>query len=343
MNNEFDFIAIGDIVVDAFINLKAAKTREEKGQTELCFSFADKVPYEWLEEISAVGNSANAGISASRLGLRTALVTNVGDDDRGRQCQQVLEEEKVSGNFIKINAGQKTNYHFVLLYQADRTILVKHTEFDYQLPKIGMPKWIYLSSLAENSLPYHDKIAQYLKENPEVNLTFQPGTFQMELGYEKLKEIYQRSKVFFCNVQEAKRILGEIQPTLIASFVGQEKQAVIIKLLQEMRKLGPEIVVITDGPDGAYADDGDKTLFVPMYPDLDKPIDRTGAGDAFASAFTGALVLEKNLEEALLWGPINSMSVVHFVGAREGLLTREKLEEYLKNAPENYKIKRLDK
>ena len=33
MNNNFDFIAIGDIVVDAFINLKSARVREENAAT----------------------------------------------------------------------------------------------------------------------------------------------------------------------------------------------------------------------------------------------------------------------------------------------------------------------
>ena len=343
MKNNFDFIAIGDIVIDAFINLKAAKVREENGQPELCLSFADKIPYEWVEVIPAVGNSANASVSASRLGLKSALITNIGADDDGRKCQQVLENEKVATDFVKIHTDEKTNYHFVLLYQADRTILVKHAEFDYQLPNIGTPKWIYLSSLAENSPPFHNKIAEYLKINPEIKLAFQPGTFQMELGYEKLKDIYKHTEVFFCNVQEAKRILGEIQPALIANLIGQEKEKVIIQLLTEMKKLGPKIVVITDGPDGAYTYNGEKILFVPMYPDQKEPLDRTGAGDAFASTFTSALANGKGQEEALLWGPINSMSVVQYVGAQKGLLTKEKLEEYLKNAPEDYKVSSIKK
>lgn len=341
MEKEFDFVAIGDIVIDAFINLKAARVREEKGHPELCFSFADKIPYNWLEVVSAVGNSPNASVSASRLGLRTALITNIGDDDYGRDCQRVLENEKVSCDFVKIHSGEKTNYHFVLLYKADRTILVKHTEYNYKLPDFGSPKWLYLSSLAKNSLPHHNEIAKYLKAHPEIKVSFQPGTFQMELGYEKLKEIYQVSQVFFCNVQEAKRILNDANPQILSKIIGQDKQTVIVKLLKEMRKLGPEIAVITDGPDGAYAYDGAKIFFVPMYPDQKEPADRTGAGDAFASAFTSALACGKSLEEALLWGPINSMSVVQYVGAQKGLLTRKKLEEYLKNAPEDYKVREI--
>ncbi len=336
--NDFDFVAIGDIVIDAFINLKAARVRDEKGRPELCLSFADKIPYNWVEVVAAVGNSANASVSASRLGLKSALVANIGADDNGRKCQEVLRNEKVATDFIKIHPNEKTNYHFVLLYEADRTILVKHAEFDYQLPDIKKPKWIYLSSLAENSLPFHNKITEYLKENPEIKLSFQPGTFQMELGYEKLKDIYQAAEIFFCNVQEAKRILGEIKPMILNDCLKIDKKKTIITLLNEMNKLGPKIVIITDGPDGAYAFNEGKTFFIPMYPDKRPPIDRTGAGDAFSSTVTSALACGKNLEEALLWGPINSMSVVQYVGAQKGLLTLEKIEEYLKNAPEEYKV-----
>jgi len=53
------------------------------------------------------------------------------------------------------------------------------------------------------------------------------------------------------------------------------------------------------------------------------------------------LALGKSPLEAFSWGPINSMSVIQYVGAQEGLLSREKLEEYLKNAPESYKTKKL--
>jgi len=80
---------------------------------------------------------------------------------------------------------------------------------------------------------------------------------------------------------------------------------------------------------------------MPMYPDPKPPVDRTGAGDSFSSTVTSALALGLSLPEALSWGPINSMSVVQYVGAQEGLLSREKLEEYLKNAPEDYKPEKI--
>lgn len=327
MAQEYDFIAIGDIVTDAFIRLKDASVHCDinRENCQLCVNFGDKVPYESVDVIRAVGNSANASVSASRLGLSSALVANIGNDLNGKECLETLEKEHVSTKFIKTHEDKETNYHYVLWYEDERTILVKHQEYKYSLPNIGNPKWLYLSSLAENSLSYHEEIEKYLKLHPTVKLAFQPGTFQMKLGKEKLSGLYKLSEIFFCNTDEAKRIL-------------EINESITIKdLIIKMSELGPKVVVITDGPKGAYAYDGNEIWFMPTYPDPKPPFERTGAGDAFASTFTSALALGMSIPQALSWGPINSMSVVQDIGAQRGLLTREKLEKLLKEAPENYK------
>jgi 2-dehydro-3-deoxygluconokinase len=108
-------------------------------------------------------------------------------------------------------------------------------------------------------------------------------------------------------------------------------------LMDTLHSYGPKIVVITDGPAGAYASDGKDRFKMPPYPDPKPPYERTGAGDAFASTFVAAIISGFNVEGALQWAPINSMNVVQHVGAQEGLLTETQMEEYLKNAPERYK------
>jgi sugar/nucleoside kinase (ribokinase family) len=328
-----DFVAIGDITTDAFIRLSGDDAEVEKDsegrKSHLCLNFGDKIEYDSVKEIPAVGNSPNAAVAAHRLGLKSALVSNLGDDYQGKNQIESLKREGVNTDLIKVHKDKPSNYHYVLWYEEERTILVKHHEYDYELPDIGSPKWVYLSSLGENSLSFHNLIAKYIKERPEVNLAFQPGTFQMRLGFEKLKDIYKASKLFFSNLQEAQRILET-----------DEKD--IKKLLSGMRELGPDIVVITDGPKGAFAYDGREVWSMPMYPDPAPPVDRTGAGDSFSATVTSALALGKNLPEALEMGPVNSMSVVQYVGAQEGLLGMEKLEQFLAQAPKNYKPTRIN-
>ncbi len=320
-----DFIAIGDIVSDAFIKLKDAHIHSDVNHEHqtITMAFGDKIPYHSVEVIPAVGNSANAAVSAARLGLSSALVTHVGSDLNGGEALMRLKEEDVSTEYVTIERGKKTNYHYVLWYGNDRTILVKHEEFAYKLPELKVPKWLYLSSLGETTLAYHDEIATYLKRNPEVKLAFQPGTFQLKLGFEKLGEIYKRSNILFCNVEEAERILG-------IDTLGTNE------LLKRLQQMGPKIVVITDGPKGAFAYDGVNIYQQLPYPDPKPPYERTGAGDAFASTTVAALVLGKDLSTALSWGAVNSMSVVQEVGAQKGLLSIEKIEEYLKSAPADF-------
>ena len=333
MSKQLDFLAIGDIVTDAFIRLHEASVNcnIDHDNCTISMPFGEKIPYESVTVLKSVGNSPNAAVSASRLGLSSGLVTDIGDDVNGDECLAELKKNKVSTKYVTVHHGIPTNYHYVLWYEDDRTILVKHEEYEYSLPRIGSPKWIYLSSMAENSLPYHLELEKYLKKHPEIKLAFQPGTFQMRFGFEKLRGLYEHTEVLFCNVGEAKKILK----------IDGKDHVEIKDLLERMHNLGPKIVCITDGPRGAYAFDGTVAWFMPPYPDPKPPYERTGAGDAFSSTFTIALALGKTLSEALMWGPINSMSVVQYVGAQKGLLTRDALEKFLKNAPGNYRPRKI--
>lgn len=334
MQERYDFVSIGDIVIDAFIELDEASAQVNKdpvtGRKTLSMNFGDKLPYKDVTVVNAVGNSPNAAVSAHRLGLETALVTNLGHDRWGKDCLDALRKENVHTDYVKVHEGKKTNYHYVLRYGAERTILIKHEQYPYVLPAFNTPpRFIYFSSIGEHGIAFHHDLAAYVKAHPETKLVFQPGTFQIKLGHEALKDLYEVTEIFFCNKEEAQRILHTKEqdvPTLIRSF----------------KKLGPKLPVITDGPNGAYVVDTDDVAWhMPMYPDPAPPVDRTGAGDAFASTFTTAIALGKTPAEALAWGPINSMSVVQHIGAQKGLLSREKLEEHLADRPANYQPRKL--
>ncbi len=327
-----DVLAIGDIVVDDFIRLKEASVhcKLDNDECEICMRWGDKIPFEFSVRVPGVGNAANAAVCAARLGLKSALHTYVGADIFGDECIESLTKDQVSTVFVEKVPEKHTNYHYVLWYESERTILIKHEQFTYQFPTLTvLPSWIYLSSLAAHTLPYHDAIAVFLTAHPEIKLAFQPGTFQIGTPVEQLHALYQRSAIFFCNKEEAMAITGTTTPNVTV-------------LLAQLQALGPKIVIITDGREGAYCLTEDGTqYFVPLYPDPRPPYERTGAGDAFSAAVVSALALGKPLEEALLWGPISSMSVVQAIGAQKGLLTRMQMDQYLHHAPAEYAIKKL--
>jgi ribokinase len=328
--SRIDVLSIGDVVTDAFIKLfedRAVSYKNEDGKW-LAMPFGTKVPFDRAEVLEGVGNAANASVSFARLGLKSGLVSNVGGDAHGRDIITSLNAKDIDTRFVHINPGKVSNYHYVLWYKEERTILIKHEEYNYKWPRFrenDEPRWVYFSSISKNAIDkYHDHVSDWLDENPEIKLAFQPGTYQLEAGVERMHRMYKRAEVVVLNREEAVLVTGGNYDDLHG-------------LLDKMHELGPKIVCITDGPDGAYASDGKQRLKMPLYPDPGPPVERTGAGDAFASTFVAALMKGSNLEGALQWAPINSMNVVQHVGAQEGLLTEKELSELLAKAPDWYK------
>lgn len=329
MAKQIDVLSVGDIVTDAFIKLlddQAWTYTDDTGTEVLAMKFGTKLPFEDALVVQAVGNASNAAVAFARMGLESGFATNVGDDQEGRDMVAALGKEHVRTNLVKVNHAKKSNYHYVLRYQSERTILIKHEEYDYQWPQLHpeeVPRWVYFSSISEHAIAYHDQVSDWLDHNPDVKLAFQPGTFQMEAGVERLKRIYERSEVLVLNREEA-------------VLVGGGNHEDVHDLMNKLHQLGPKIVVVTDGPDGAYASDGTNAWKMPLYPDPAPPVDRTGAGDSFASTFVAALAAGHDIESALQLAPINSMSVCQKVGAQAGLLSEHELEEWLKKAPDWY-------
>lgn len=331
-DKQLDVLSVGDVVTDAFIKLfddKAWTYVDEYGKKVIAMEYGTKIPFDKAIVVEGVGNAANAAVSLTRLGLKTGFVTNVGEDKYGRGIIAALHDKKIDTRYIRVNPGKKTNYHYVLWYREERTILINHEEYDYIWPNLRereKPRWIYFSSIADNALPFHDELADWLDENPDVKLAFQPGTFQMKAGKERLSRIYRHTNILVLNKEEATLVGGGDINNIHDQF-------------DKLHELGPEVVCITDGPNGAYASSPEGRFFMPIYPDPGPPVERTGAGDAFASTFTAAIMRGKSVKEALAWGPINSMNVVQHPGAQEGLMSEEQIQKLLDEAPDWYVAK----
>lgn len=322
-------LMIGDIFTDAFIKLaddSAKIIKEEDGKEWLALPFGQKPPYDHVDIVRSVGPSPNAAVSASRLGLDANLMAWVGGDEVGKEALAHLKDEHVGTTSMIVENDKLTSYWYVLRYGADRTMLVKSEKYKYEwIAPQKTPDWIYLSYIGADSWPLHEELLGYLEENPNVKLAFQPGTFHFKWGREKLASIYRRSHIVVMNREEAVDVTGASYDDLHG-------------LAAAFHELGPKIVVITDGPNGSYASFDGRLVTIPNYPDPADPLDRTGAGDAFASTIVSALALGKTMQEALTWAPINSMNVVQQLGAQAGLLAQEDVIHYLHEAPADYEV-----
>lgn len=327
-------LAVGDIAAEPFIKIKSDEAEtsfdHKENDWNLCFDYGSKIPYERAVSCYAVGNSPNVAITASRLGLKTSLISYLGDDDIAKLNIKKLKLENVSTKYLKKIKGLESNFHYVLCYKKERTILIHHINYPYQFDqKTKEPEWLYLSSLSENSLQYHKQIEEYLNTHPNISFAIQPGTFQIRLGLDKLRNLYKRANLFCANKKEVEKMLG--------------KQMEDIKdLLKEVYDLGPKLVIITDGINGSYLFDGTDIFYMKAFYDEEKTVENTGAGDAFVGSFLSAKILGKDNSESLVWASLNASSVVGQIGPHKGLLRRNELEKMYKETDRAFYPKKIN-
>ncbi len=312
----YDLIAIGDMTLDVFLQIHDAEKlcRKDMRDCVLALSWADKIPVDELHTVPCAGNAGNVAVGAARLGLKTALVSMVGQDDIGMKITKALVQEGVHQEYVAVDAGQPSNYNTVINFQGERTILVYHHPRTYKLPPLSPTKWVYYTSMGKGYESFQRELLTWLAQYPEIKLAYNPGTHQMNDGLEAMKLVLARCEVVFVNKEEAEKILGQ--------------KGEINMLLKVMQKLGPKIVVITDGQNGAWVFEGKETWYMPVF--SKEFVEKTGAGDAYATGFVTALHAGCDIGIALRWASAESTSVVNFIGPQKGLLDQAGMDEMLK-------------
>ena len=327
----YDVISVGDVATDLFIRLSdgPVQRRVDERGTWLELPLGAKIPYEKATTVEAGGSAANAAVALARLGLRVALASFLAHDELGRDLLSALHTECIDTRLVHIDSPAHTNRNFVLSFHGERTLLVRHEQFDYHWPHLRpseVPSWLYLTSLGLSALDYQEKIADWLDENPAVRVVFQPGTFQVEEGVKQLARLYEHSEVLVCSrAQAAAMTDGRFDDPA--------------ELLDPLLKLGPRQGVVLDETGGDIAADGANRYLVPPFPDSSAPLDRTGAEDAFAATLAAALIRGMPFPEALRWSPVNFMSVSHELGSQAGLLHEEELRGHLDEVGDAYAVR----
>ena len=319
--DNLELLSVGDANLDAFITPAESESLCDINTKEclIAFSYADKIPVKNLE-FSVGGNAANNAVGTKRLGVNVGCVLTLGDDSTGLQIIEKLKAENVDLTYVIFQPATLSNFNVAVTYTGERTIFTYHAPRSYEFP-VNLPKvpWLYLTSMGESYKPFYNHITDWLIQNPETNLAFNPGTWQFRGGITAIGNIFKQSTIVFVNKQEAEKLTG---------FEAKDK--VTKELLTALSGLGPKLSVITDGGNGSYVFDGNKYLHCGILP-VDA-YERTGAGDAFGSGFLAATIEGKPIEEALIWGTVNSASVIGYAGSQKGLLTKDDMATWVDRA-----------
>ena len=319
--SNFDLLTIGDASLDAFIFPTESEALCQTNDKDclICFSYGDKIPVKELE-FSIGGKAANNVVGTRRLGIRSSALLTLGDDDIGNQIIEKLIKDGVDTSYVFKAKDKRSNYSLAINYSGERTIFTYKDEIDYQLP-VEFPdaQWVYLTSMGSDFEDTYEKIVRSINPKPDIKVVFNPGSRQIRAGVDKIKNVLEVSYMVYINREEAEKISGMDESR------GKEKE-----LLDRVSALGPCVPVVTDGPNGAFAFFDGKYFRSGVMP-VDA-YERTGAGDAFGSGCLSALIKGKDIPEALLWGTVNSASVIGYVGAQHGLLREDEIGAWLERA-----------
>ena len=301
-------VAVGAAVQDVFLSGGVFTPQNEDGQLVEEFKLGEK--YDVEDVVFATGGgAANAAVTFARQGLHAQFLGRVSNDPAGRIVLEDLHKEGVDTSLVIHDDNSRTGYSTLLLASSgERTILTfrgSSSEFepkDFDLTHVDAD-WLYVSSLA-GRLDALERIIERARAK-QIKIAINPGKDELA-QVDRLKELLKQIDILALNKEEIQKLVE-----------GDSDEA----LVRHCSDMVP-IVVMTDGPRGVTATDRTKVVVGGMYEDV-PVIDRTGAGDAFASGLVAKLAQGTALAEALVFASANSTSVVGQVGAKAGILSRD--------------------
>ena len=310
----FDVITIGSATRDAFVKSKAFKVVQAKqfptGKA-LGISLGSKVHVDELNFYIG-GGAVNTALTFARQGLKTAVFTVVGEDPGGQAIATVLKKEGVSRELVHIDKKDHTSYSLILTVGKNGRSILRYDGAVWHFPqvpeKLKRTEWIYLNHLGGESIKFIPHIFALAKKH-KIKVAWNPGSTQLQAVRSAIRPHLQFVDVFILNQQEA---------SVCTNIPYQKKDKIFGKLDEWVRG----VVVMTRGPAGVEVSDGTIKWSSGVLP-LKNVIDRTGAGDAFGSAFVASFIREPNdVEQAIQLASANATSVLGEYGATNGLLKK---------------------
>lgn len=315
-------MSIGGATYDLFVQVDHETGTMPDGHAAFTLPLGDKVRVNEVVETCG-GGACNTSVGLSRLGCIASFEGIIGSDQWGERLLETLKKEQVDVQYATIVDGEVSSFSIILLAKnGERVILYEpgtNSHFhksNFDKDDAGQMHWVYLNHIQRNSAIVQDEIVELFTRESVPRLTWNPGGHQITAGisFETNRRLLPYADLLLLNDEEA------------LTFTQTDSMDQAMKTLV---KAGAKAVFITQGKDGVTATDGKKVYHCPVVPGS-KVIDTTGAGDAFGTGATWALMKGLDFPAALKAGTINAASVVGAIGAQKGLLTETQMKDSLK-------------
>lgn len=310
-------LVVGSSLIDLFVDLN----QNEKVKLEhnnIILEFGDKIPVG-IKALSLGGNGGNVAAGVKKLGITTSFYTYLGGDILSNYVSEVMKKEEVDV-IREDEEGTTGSLSIILSIADDRTILSHHNHGNHSFDKLKVtsrPDYIFLTSIGTEWVEAYRNVVLYATEN-NIPIALSPGSAQMGDMNDVLLDAVHKSKILFCNLQEAQQICEKLSGVQI----NDPKE-----LLLKITEFGFDLISVTDGGNGAYAlTNSDKAVY--KIPTM-KPqgSEKTGAGDAYAAGFLASYLNSLPIEECMKRGVLNALGVMSNIGAHTGQLRLPEIEQ----------------
>jgi 5-dehydro-2-deoxygluconokinase len=273
------------------------------------------------------GCPCNVAVGSSRLGLRTALLTAVGDDQVADHVVHGLRREGVDTQFIPTKPGRRTSAVIVTIRPPD-----------------DFPLTFYRDQCADNALTIDDvdraPVAESgvlfltgtgLSREPGRSATMWAAETARAAGTKVILDLDYRAAVwddvraFGVAVRTLARLADVVIGTEeeVAAATGETAETGVHRLLA----LGATAVILKRGADGAAIWPGGQSG-VHVQPFPTEILNTLGAGDAFASGFLYGYLNGWTLERSARFGNASGAIVVSRHGCSMAMPSRDEIEAF---------------
>lgn len=298
---DLDVVAVGDGTIDLVLEVDGLPGHDQKVMGRLV---------GWLPG----GTVSNFACAASRLGLRTGFLGTVGHDEAGRIIVEDFRAWGVGISHLQVLEGRQTNLTVIMVDATGEKAIVVVPIYHHEATLDAEARAYLARAWACYTMPFDQQGFQQLtavcrQVGAQVAIDVEPT---LGVDMEALRVILPRTDIAFFNRE------GLIAATGTVDLWAGARQ---------MLGLGPQIVVVTRGRDGALALTCRSQAEHPGF--AVDVVDTTGAGDCFNAAFLVGYRRGWPLEETLAFANAAAALSVMKMGPRGGIPTPEAVDAFL--------------
>ncbi len=296
------------------------------------------------------GGATNAAVAMSRLGAEVSTLIKLGNDNEAKRILTHLKKEHIDTSFVTHHPTAQTGRSIIISSHERNAGIFVHRGANKQLKRDDIPDdlfanidIVYVSTLSGASAHLFPQIIK-LARQAGAFIACNPGIRQISQRKSDLLDVLQYVDLLALNKEEAQALAqGFVEvssppmhkdgPELITkSLINKDMSILFQDFARKIYDAGCPYLLVTNGAEGAYTNDGETLTFCPALPS--NVVSTVGAGDAYIATFTFAIAQKLPMNMALKMATCNSSQVTECLDTQSNLMTLDNIQHQLKALPE---------